>query len=135
MRMMIMAYDPRKYTLKTNAATPAKINRLIKAVKDNAIKDRKKSEELLAKVSNTFEQIHSNFDSEDNEGVKIYTEIAKTVIQAINSNGAANEKLLKIATLMQRFIEKDDLSKKGKAPGFGSLFKEVQLLADEDNDD
>ena len=99
--MMIMAYDPRKYTLKTNAATPAKINRLIKAVKDNAIKDRKKSEELLAKVSNTFEQIHSNFDSEDNEGVKIYTEIAKTVIQAINSNGAANKLVMASATAMR----------------------------------
>tara|TARA_R110000851_G_scaffold229758_4_gene382484 strand:+ start:2149 stop:2517 length:369 start_codon:yes stop_codon:yes gene_type:complete len=121
---------PKKYVLKNKMWDEDKINRLAKDIKSNANSDRAIAEELLNTCKAEVEEALANDDRD------AFTKLIAACTQALGQMGSANEKLLKLISILQKhqFKEQDmDMKDPSKGLGNGSLFSKLDgLLKDED---
>tara|TARA_R110002094_G_scaffold1901_4_gene7994 strand:+ start:85 stop:423 length:339 start_codon:yes stop_codon:yes gene_type:complete len=106
-----------------------KINRLAKDIKENATSDRKIATELLEHCKTELTQAMESNETE------IFTKLISACTQALGQMGSANEKLLKLISILQKhqFKEQDmDMKDPSKGIGNGSLFSALDgMLKDE----
>lgn len=86
---------PKKYVLKNKVWDEDKLNRLAKKIQDNASEDRAKSEMLYQRAIEAMD----NLDDGTLDG---FTKLITTCTQALNQMGIANERLLKLAGMLQK---------------------------------
>lgn len=130
---------PKQYILKADLSTPAKIQRLLKTIQGNAKDDRSEALELLSAVKAKLRELTES-PPEDAEGnplpiVDTFTKFIQSATLALNQAGVANERLLKLAALLQKF---DSKSKDGKKAGEDvnkSLFAQLQKIQSQDDDE
>lgn len=125
---------PKPYVLKNSIVSQQKIDRILKSIKDNADTDRIEASNLLEGIK---EQL-STIDLTAENGLDGYTKLIAAALSAINQMGNANDKLIKLSTILQKYMqskkEESDLLK----PGSGSFFSQLTSLAgkkDQDTDD
>ena len=120
----------KKYVLKNKMWDEDKINRLAKDIKANATSDRDVAKELLETCKAEVAEALANNDKE------AFTKLISACTQALGQMGSANEKLLKLISILQKhqFNEQNmDLKDPSKGLGNGSLFSKLDgLLKDED---
>lgn len=101
-----------------------KINRLAKQIKVNAEADRDEASDL-------FERCREKMDEMEDCGIDEFTKLISTCATALNQMGVANEKLLKLAGLLQKHAFKvldiDASDPEGKEAQ-GSLFNQLKAL-------
>ena len=115
----------------------AKMNRLVKQIKDNAICDRESSKELLEQCKEAMRELGSRvfFDDEGSASVDAFTKLISAATQSLNQMGTANEKLLKLAQTMQKYQLKEmDIDKNSPAAKElnGSFFSNLTAMIDRD---
>jgi mevalonate kinase len=127
---------PKEYVLKNVITSPAKIQRLLKKISVNADTDRDRANKLLDKVEEALKQFLAN-STENEEGANgEFHKLIQSAVLALNQAGIANERLLKLATLLQKF-ETDGGKGKSKDSGQmgGSLFANLNKLANSPDED
>lgn len=127
-----------KYVLKNEITSSAKINRLLKTINVNAKEDRDEAQKLLAAAKEALEALQSPIEQNRETGttyVDSFVKLLNAATLALNQAGNANEKLLKLASLLQKFNSE---SKKNGNAGVslnGSLFKTIEDLANKGQSD
>jgi hypothetical protein len=125
---------PKEYVLKKVITTNAKIQRLLKKISINADSDRSRANNLLDKVEKALEDYLEN-QNEEQTGDSFHKLIQSAVL-ALNQAGIANERLLKLATLLQRFqVQGGPKAKEAAEVTHDSLFSKLQDLANNPADD
>lgn len=129
----------RTYELKNEITSSKKIQRLLKTIDTNAKEDRKEAKDLLKKVK---EELSDYLESPpmDEAGNPLpigdtFHKLVQSAVLALNQAGIANERLLKLATLLQKFNpsnEKDPLKQKELK---GSLFAGLDRLVNGKKDE
>lgn len=135
------------YVLKRPMWTDEKMNRLVKEIRDNAKKDRKESEALLEECKAAMQELREGSllqivtmgsDGETILNADAFYKLINASTQAINQMGAANERLLKLATTMQKYQlkEMDIKNKANNSKDTDSVFAKLNAMAnDEDSGD
>ena len=128
----------KNYILKNEITSPAKIQRLLKTIDTNAKDDRKEAQDLLSKVKEALSQLTENLQMDAESGMQsadAFTKLIQSATLALNQAGIANERLLKLAMLLQKF-EADKTKQGGKTAQLsGSLFSNIERLANQKSDD
>lgn len=99
----------KNYILKNEVTSPSKIQRLLKTIDTNAKHDRKEAQDLLAKVKETLELLTDRLPTDMESGMQSadsFTKLIQTATLALNQAGIANERLLKLAMLLQSSMPK-----------------------------
>lgn len=128
---------PKDYILKNEITSPAKIQRLLKTIDSNAREDREQAQELLKTVKDVLDALPNPLEVNDQTGITspdAFTKLITTAISAINQAGIANERLLKLAALLQKYNTGNEKGGKGVALN-GSLFKTIEELANKGQED
>jgi hypothetical protein len=118
------------YILKNSPADRKKLDKVLKAIQDNAYSDREEAADLLAKVKNEIESL-ANPETivEGMPSVDTFIKLIQTAAIALNQMGAANEKLLKFVAVCQKFESNKGSKSADKADGVGSsLFNQLSKL-------
>lgn len=115
--------------------SPARVQRLLKRIEDNAKLDRKEANELLTKAKNTIKEIIEDPTEEGGINIDSLTKLIQAAVTALNQSGAANEKLLKLVSLMQRMSSPASKDEKGKQGKTASPFETLALLTSKDDED
>ena len=131
---------PKKYILTADQSSEGKIQRLLKTINSNASSDRKDALELLDQVKSKLKDLVENPPTDENGNVlptiDSFTKLIQSASIALNQAGIANEKLLKLATLLQKFYAE---KQKGGGADTGklnsSLFSQLQKISNEDDED
>lgn len=128
----------KNYILKNEITSPSKIQRLLKTIDTNAKHDRKEAQDLLAKVKETLDLLTDRLPTDMESGMQSadsFTKLIQTATLALNQAGIANERLLKLAMLLQKFHAEN--MKNGTKTGQlnGSLFASIEKLANQKIDD
>jgi len=122
---------PKDYILKNEITSPGKIQRLLKTIDTNAKKDREEAQDLLRTVREALSNLDNPIEHNNQTGsttVDSFTKLINTAILALNQAGIANERLLKLANLLQKY--QADTKKTGSNVNLtGSLFKTIEDLA------
>lgn len=125
---------PKPYVLKNSIISQPKIDRLLKTIKDNAETDRIEASTLLESIKTELSRVEITSDN----GIDQYAKLISAALGAINQMGNANDKLIKLSTIIQKFVQsKKDESDPLKS-GSGSFFSQLSSLAgkkDSDTDD
>ena len=131
---------PKKYCLTIDQSSDAKIQRLLKTINHNASTDRKEALELLdqvkSKLKDLVENPPANEDGIPLNSIESFTRLIQSASIALNQAGIANEKLLKLAALLQKFYA--EKTKKGAVDSGNlnsSLFSQLQKISNEEDDD
>jgi hypothetical protein len=131
---------PKKYILTADQSSEGKIQRLLKTINTNASNDRKDALELLDQVKAKLKDLVENPPTDEQGNVlptiDSFTKLIQSASIALNQAGIANEKLLKLATLLQKFYaekQKSGGADTGKLNS--SLFSQLQKISNEDDED
>mgnify|MGYP003138032735 FL=1 len=119
----------------------AKMNRLVKEIKENAKSDRQAAIELFQDCKSAMQDLAGNrvsFDDNGNPNVDAFTKIIAASTNALGQMGVANEKLLKLAQTMQKYQLKE-MDLEGKAGPAqqelkGSFFSNLNAMLGKDKD-
>lgn len=129
----------KNYELKVEITSPKKVQRLLKTIDTNAKEDRREAKDLLKKVKDELADYLQNPPNDENGNpVPIgdtFHKLVQSAVLALNQAGIANERLLKLATLLQKFDsskEKDPLKVKEMN---GSFFAGLAKIADGGKDE
>lgn len=122
----------KSYELKNAITSEKKIQRLLKTIDTNAKEDRKEAKKLLDKVKTELDDYLENPPVDENGNpVPIgdsFHKLVQSAVLALNQAGIANERLLKLATLLQRFISSADKDPTKAKDLKGSLFSSLDKL-------
>lgn len=129
----------KNYELKVEITSPKKIQRLLKTIDTNAKEDRKEAKDLLKKVKEELADYLQNPPVDENGNPlpigDTFHKLVQSAVLALNQAGIANERLLKLATLLQKFDsskEKDPTKVKELK---GSLFAGLDKLVNGGKDE
>jgi len=123
---------PKEYVLKNPIISRQKVDRILKTIKDNADTDRIEASNLLEEIKAQLSVVIPN----DRESLEGYVRLVNTALAAINQMGNANDKLLKLTGVIQKFIqqtEKEDPVGLGKAAG--SFFSQLTAISSKKDDE
>jgi hypothetical protein len=128
----------RNYNLKNEITSPKKIQRLLKKISDNAVEDRNEAQDLLSKVKTALNSFLEN-PPETDEGEQIiggdsFHKLIQSAVLALNQAGIANERLLKLASLLQKYVSGKEKGVKG-ADVETSLFNTIKELASSNDEE
>jgi len=129
--------------LKNKMWDDVKMNRLTKKIKDNAESDRKEAEALLGSCKEAMGELTSllqfvpvGMDGDSLQNADTLHKLISAAATALGQMGNANEKLLKLATLLQKYRLKEMDAQKGDIKGGeGSMFTALSNLAGKQDDD
>lgn len=131
----------KQYVLKNQEWDPAKINRLLKKIKDNASDDRDTAKAILEQTQKAILDLgnplqYITIGEESQASADTFYKLVQAAVHALNQMGIANERLLKLVQTLQKFKEKEDgastPAEKNKVRG--SLFEALKAAAEEDDD-
>tara|TARA_R110000782_G_scaffold184388_2_gene274743 strand:+ start:107710 stop:108120 length:411 start_codon:yes stop_codon:yes gene_type:complete len=132
-----------RYVLKNKMWDDMKMNRLTKKIKDNAESDRKEAEDLLSSCKEAMGDLTSLLqivsygeEGSSTQSADTLHKLISAAATALGQMGNANEKLLKLATLLQKYRLKEmDSAKGGTNELKGSMFTALSQLADKKDDE
>jgi len=124
---------PKQYVLKNPIISKEKVDRLLKTIKDNSESDRIEASELLTDIKNQLQGI--DLSSED--GLDGYVKLVNTALNAISQMGNANDKLLKLTGIIQKFLQTaaKDGDSEGLGKAAGSFFSQLTALSNKKDDE
>jgi len=109
---------------------PQKIDRILKTIKTNAEDDRGEAKQLLKEVKDTLGELTSRIQQvEGAESVDAFAKLVQSAATALNMMGNANEKLLKLVAILQKFGESNSKKDGTDAIMGGSQFALLSQLA------
>jgi hypothetical protein len=124
---------PKQYELKKDLTSTAKVQRIVKTVQVNATKDREIATVLLKKVTQELDSFLASPPEDRN--IDNFVKLVQSSVMALNQMGVANEKLLKLGSLLMKYN-----SDKSKNKGFSdsddtnkSFFATLKDLTDQDD--
>ena len=121
---------PKQYVLKNSLSTPQKIDRILKTIKTNAEGDRGEAKQLLKEVKDALGELTSRIQQvEGAESVDAFAKLVQSAATALNMMGNANEKLLKLVAILQKFGESNSKKDGTDAIMGGSQFALLSQLA------
>ena len=120
----------------------SKMNRLAKQIKDNALSDRQEAESLLAtckeamsNLTGLLQIISMGEDAAPIQSADTLQKLISAAATSLTQMGNANEKLLKLATLLQKYRLKEmDNDKASGADQKNSLFNSLAALTNQEKD-
>ena len=118
------------------------MNRLAKQIKDNAVSDRKEAEALLAKckeamsdLTGLLQLISMGEDATPIQSADTLHKLISAAAISLTQMGNANEKLLKVASLLQKYRLKEmDNDKTSGNDQKNSLFNSLTALTNQEKD-
>lgn len=117
------------YTLKTSQTSKESIDRLLKNIQNNARNDREAGEKVLVEANKLIaDLISEDFESPVNKTIAL-TNAINSSVQALNQIGKANESLIKLASILQKFVQ--HTGSKDKEFDAGSLFDDLSKITGE----
>lgn len=130
---------PKKYIL-TDQGSEGKIQRLLKTINTNASSDRKDALGLLDQVKAQLKDLVENPPTDEAgnplPSIDSFTKLIQSASIALNQAGIANEKLLKLAALLQKFYAEKQKSSGNVSEKLNtSLFSQLQKISNEEDDD
>lgn len=131
MTILVEQTMPKPYILKNSPADRSKLDKVLKAIQENAYSDRQEALDLLEKVKNEIASLADPTTIvEGMPSVDVFIKLIQAAALALNQAGIANEKLLKFVAVCQKFTSSKDAKDKGKGElGSGSLFADLSKLA------
>lgn len=127
---------PKKYVLKKSLVNQNEFNRLLKTIKEAAERDRIEGVELLNLVkAELADRAATAADNPENPfPIDSFVKLVSSALSSLAQMGNANDKLLKLAALVQRAISGAQESD-GKGKSTKSIFDELTNLTRPDKKD